>query len=590
MAEMPYEDGSTLPSGGRSEADKISDGLFKTILDKRNVRGLAWGRFFFIANFIGLAVLILLILHVLNSSFGLVVVQNTVEPATLSDRPLEELSEPELAQILADHAPNRVPVVIRDTLSVVPQADFTLEPLSVSLAGRTFSDEYATLTIGEIPLEGRLQILSDNLSAAEMHDAVVANVVRPSVARAWTFLESTFSREAVEAEKAERFPNDTLIFKSWISWDFVTNSSSSSAATAGLLTALLGSFLIITITALVALVVGVAAAIYLEEYASGEHWIENFIEINIRNLAAIPSIIYGMLGLAVFAQIFAVFTGGYLFGANLPPQSEDQIVIDVRQAFGLSGFSGGERETLNLTLNGARSENERIELMIENMGVDALTADETTRLVRTFFSYRVANLGNLSVFSSPPIDKVKSDIAAAVDSSKLTESQLASLEAALTKYGTFNVNGRTVLSAGITLALLILPIIIVNAQEALRAVPSTIREASYGMGATRWQTVSRQVIPAAVPGILTGVILAISRAVGETAPLLVVGASTFIGVNPNGPFSKFTVVPIQIYQWTSRPEQEFRNLAAAAIIVLLVVMLVTNGLAIFVRNRYSKQY
>lgn len=588
MAEMPY--GSTHLSDGGSEADKISDGLFKTLLHKRNTRGLAWGRFFFVANFIGLAVLILLILHVLNSSFGLVVVQNTVDPATLSDRPLEELSEPELAQILADNAPNRVPVVIRDILSVVPQADFTLEPMSVALAGKTFSDEYATLTIGEIPLEGRIQILSDNLSTTEMYDAVVANVVRPSIARAWTFLESTFSRQSVEAEKAERFPNDTLTFKSWISWDFITNSSSSSAATAGLLTALLGSFFIIVITASVALIIGVAAAIYLEEYSTGDNFIENAIEINIRNLAAIPSIIYGMLGLAVFAQIFAVFTGGYLFGANLPPQSEDQIVIDVRQAFGLNGFSGGEREALNLTLNSARTENERITLMIENIAVDALTAEETTRLIRTFFSYRVANLGNVNAFSSPPIDKVKNDIAVAVDISKLSESQLAALEGALTRYGTFNLNGRTVLSAGITLALLILPIIIVNAQEALRAVPSTIREASYGMGATKWQTVSRQVIPAAIPGILTGIILAVSRAIGETAPLLVVGASTFIGVNPNGPFSKFTVVPIQIYQWTSRPEQEFRNLAAAAIIVLLIVMLFTNGTAIFVRNRYSKKF
>src|SRR5690606_40793545 len=125
---------------------------------------------------------------------------------------------------------------------------------------------------------------------------------------------------------------------------------------------------------------------------------------------------------------------------------------------------------------------------------------------------------------------------------------------------------------------------------ALPILPSSIREASYGLGATKWQTISRQVLPAAFPGILTGIILSLSRAVGETAPLIVVGASTFIGIDPNGPFSKFTVVPIQIYQWTSRPELVFKNVAAAAIIVLLVVMLLMNTLAILIRNRFSRRY
>lgn len=571
-------------------AAKISEGLFKTNLNRRNMRGLAWGRFFYVANFVGLAVLIVLILHILNSSFGLIVVQNTVDPATLSDRPLEELNEAELVQILADHAAKRIPVAIRDYLSKVPEADFTFEPLRVALAGAVFPEAYADLTISEVLLEDRMQILIDNLSTGQLLDVVNANVVKPTIARAWTFLESTFNRAAVEAETAEKFPNDTLQFKAWINWDFITSSASSSAATAGLLTSLLGSFLIIAITAVIALIIGVAAAIYLEEYATGGNWVENLIQINIRNLAAIPSIIYGMLGLAVFAQMLGVFTGGYLFGVNLPPQSEDQIVIDMRQAFGLGRLSGGERQELNTILNGAETEDDRIQLMIEAVGTDKLTNTELARLIQTFFSYRVATFSNYSTFSTPNADQVKSDIANAVDTTRLPPGEITALETALTRYGSFNVNGRTVLSAGITLALLILPIIIVNAQEAIRGVPRSIREASYGMGATKWQTVSRQVLPAALPGILTGVILAISRAIGETAPLIVVGASTFIGVNPNGPFSKFTVVPIQIYQWTSRPEQEFRNLAAAAIIVLLIVMLTSNAAAILIRNRYSKSY
>jgi phosphate transport system permease protein len=149
-------------------------------------------------------------------------------------------------------------------------------------------------------------------------------------------------------------------------------------------------------------------------------------------------------------------------------------------------------------------------------------------------------------------------------------------------------NGRTVLSAGLTLALLVLPLIIINAQEAIRAVPRSLREAGYGLGATKWQVIWAHVLPSALPGILTGNILAMSRAIGETAPLVVVGASTFISVDPSGPFSKFTTLPAQIYQWTARPQDEFRRLAAAAIIVLLALLLTLNAVAVLLRNRYSK--
>jgi phosphate transport system permease protein len=150
-------------------------------------------------------------------------------------------------------------------------------------------------------------------------------------------------------------------------------------------------------------------------------------------------------------------------------------------------------------------------------------------------------------------------------------------------------NGRTILSAGLTLALLILPLLIINSQEAIRAVPRSLRQASYGLGATKWQTIWHHVLPSALPGILTGNILAISRAIGETAPLVVIGASTYIVMDPNGPFSKFTTLPIQIYQWTSRPQAEFRNIAAAAIIVLLVMLLTLNAAAVLLRNRYTRR-
>jgi phosphate transport system permease protein len=149
--------------------------------------------------------------------------------------------------------------------------------------------------------------------------------------------------------------------------------------------------------------------------------------------------------------------------------------------------------------------------------------------------------------------------------------------------------GRTVLSASMTMALLILPLIIINAQEAIRAVPNSIRQASLALGATKWQTIWNQVLPVAFPGILTGTILGMSRAIGETAPLVVVGAAAFITLDPNGPFSRFTALPIQIYQWTSLPNPEFRNLAAAAIITLLVLLLSLNSLAIYLRNRFQRR-
>lgn len=150
-------------------------------------------------------------------------------------------------------------------------------------------------------------------------------------------------------------------------------------------------------------------------------------------------------------------------------------------------------------------------------------------------------------------------------------------------------SGRTIVSAGLTMGLLILPVIIINSQEAIRAVPSSIREASYGLGATKWQTIWNQVLPAAMPGILTGTILALSRAIGETAPLIVIGASTFIVFDPSSPLSKFTALPIQIYTWTARPQPEFRSIAAGAIIVLLIMLLSMNATAIILRQRFRRK-
>ena len=150
--------------------------------------------------------------------------------------------------------------------------------------------------------------------------------------------------------------------------------------------------------------------------------------------------------------------------------------------------------------------------------------------------------------------------------------------------------GTSVLAAGLTMSLLVLPIIIVAAQEAIRSVPSELRAASLGMGATKWQTIVRVVMPAAIPGILTGGILALSRAIGETAPLVVLGLPLFLAFLPRTVFDMFTVLPMQIYNWTGRPQEEFQSLAAAGIIVLLVLLILMNSIAVLIRNKFQKRY
>lgn len=338
----------------------------------------------------------------------------------------------------------------------------------------------------DLPKDALVEILRDNVSAGlmrrlendkpfaershnDVYELVLERVVNPTIIQSWSLVDSLTMRSDIETVVAT-IPNGEMTFRSWVSLDFVTSPQSSRPEFAGIRTAILGSLWSILVTILIAMPVGVAAAIYLEEYA-GNTWYNKLIETNINNLAGVPSIIYGMLGLAVFVRTLEVFTSGKLFGL-----------------------------------------------------VDPTTA-----------------------------------------------------------------NGRTLMSAGLTLALLILPLIIINAREAIRAVPRSLREAAFGLGATKWQTVWSHVLPNAVPGILTGTILAVSRAIGETAPLVVIGASTFILVDPDGPFSKFTTLPIQIYNWTSRPQPEFRNLAAAAIVVLLVMLISLNATAVLLRNRFSQQ-
>lgn len=238
-----------------------------------------------------------------------------------------------------------------------------------------------------------------------------------------------------------------------LSWQFFTSYTSRRAENAGIYAALIGSMFVISMTAAIAVPVGVAAAVYLEEYG-GRGRLSRLIEINIANLAGVPSIIYGLLGLGLFVRAMQM--------------------------------------------------------------------------------------------------------------------------------------GQSVLAGASTLALLVLPVVILSTREALRAVPGSLREGSYALGATKWQTVWHQVLPAAYPGILTGLILALSRAIGETAPLVTIGALTYVPFAPDSIWSPFTVLPIQIFAWVSRPQAAFAENAAAAILVLLVLLLAMNGTAIAIRDRLQR--
>jgi phosphate transport system permease protein len=447
---------------------------FAAILKRRQNVGKVWEVFFLFSNVFALLVLFVLLLTILNGVFGLIAIQYDTEPTELSERPLAELNEEELVTLLTNKATddtrftNRLKVLLRDTLSQVATDQFTKAPMSEVLAGKVVDPAIAEKVVGDLTAVEIGKILSDNLSTGQLLESIEAQIIKPQIVSSWTFLQSVTNRAEIDQIMQDTYPEANLQWHSWISLDFLTSPLSTDPSLAGLRTAIVGTLLVITVTILFAFPLGLGAAVYLQEYAS-DNWINKIIETNIRNLAGVPSIIYGMLGLAVFVRVLEPLTSGSMFGVQ-------------------------------------------------------------------------------------------------------------------------GVNGRTVLAGGLTLGLVILPVIIINAQEAIKAVAPSMREASYGLGATKWQTVSRVVVPQAAPGILTGIILGVARAIGETAPLIVVmGAVTFLSQDPSGPFSRFTVIPFQIYQWASRPEEEFQALASAAILTLLVILLIINSFAIYLRFRTSKR-
>ena len=385
-----------------------------------------WQTAFLSSLLIAIVSLTALLLNVVDGAFGYVAFEYKEDPATISEKPLQDLSQEELLAIL--------------------QAN-------LSKGAYNKLNEEKTM---------------ERRSQADLYNLVLERILKVDTKKTYSLYDSLFRKAEIEMEVKEEFPEASLEFRYWLTPAFLSSPMSSRAEFAGVRTALFGSLWLVAIAIALALPVGVGAAVYLQEYAR-KNFINRLIQTNINNLAGVPSIVYGMLGLAIFVRAFEVFTSGAIFGIT-------------------------------------------------------------------------------------------------------------------------DTNGRTIMSAGLTMGILVLPLVIINAQEAIKAVPDSIRQAAYGVGATRWQTIWSHVLPNALPGILTGSILAMSRAVGETAPLIIVGASTFISVDPDGPFSKFTALPIQIYQWTARAQPEFHNIAAAAILVLLVLLLTLNATAILLRNRFQRRF
>jgi phosphate transport system permease protein len=402
------------------------DESFRQSLKGRYRIANIWQGLFFSALVIAILSLAALLYNVVDGAFGYVAFEYKNDPSEFTAKPLDDLNKQELLDIL-----------------------------KANLSSGAF-----TKLNNEKPMDKR--------SKSVLYTLVLERLIQIDTKQTWSMTESILRSRDIKAEVAEKYPKAKLEFRSWLTPVFLTTPMSSKAEFAGVRTAILGSLWMVGIAILFALPIGTGAAIYLQEYAS-KNFINRVIQTNINNLAGVPSIVYGMLGLAIFVRALEPFTSGSMFG--------------------------------------------------------------------------------------------------------VTDS-----------------NGRTILSAGLTMGVLVLPLIIINGQEAIKAVPDSLRQAAYGIGATRWQTVWHHVLPNALPGILTGSILAVSRAIGETAPLIVVGASTFISVDPDGPFSKFTALPIQIYQWTTRAQTEFHSIAASAIIVLLILLLTLNAAAILMRNRVQRKY
>jgi phosphate transport system permease protein len=340
-----------------------------------------------------------------------------------------------------------------------------------------------------------------------------------------------------------------------LSLKFLTNPPDNDPAEAGLYPAIFGSLWLLVLTAVFTLPLGVGTAIILEEFAPRRGWARRgwaFIQTNISNLSGVPSVVYGIVGLTAFVSMFQ------LFGNELNP------AVEVGVRYYDQFFNEADR-SLIVPVEGAAAPE-----TVPRPGMAATTA-----------SGEVVELHVIPDDAAWPEDP-------ALAARTVRESEYPGRIGDRAWYYVRLPFGRGVLAGALTLTLVILPVVVIASQEALRAVPRSLRDAALGLGATRWQAVWRVTLPAAVPGIMTGAILAMGRAIGEAAPLLMIAGIVFISNPPRNLMDDFTAMPLQIYNWAQRPQGEFHDVAASGIIVLLVVLLVFNAAAVFVRQRLQR--
>ena len=347
----------------------------------------------------------------------------------------------------------------------------------------------------------------------------------------------------------------TLMGVSTLSWRFLIMPPSPAAAESGMYPAIMGSVWVITLAMLFALPLGTASAILLEEYRPRSSWmraIQQIIELNITNLAGVPSVVYGILGLTVFVYMYPLFDGSGKPMLEWGVRYYDQFY--------------NEADTV-LLVPVASHDAPPVE---PREGMKAYDSDHQPVTLRV--------IGPDDPWPDNP-DQARVTLRSTDMGGRISEKS----------WHYFCLPfGRGVLAGALTLALVILPTIIIAAREALRAVPDPLREGSFALGATRWQTIRRVTLPAALPGIMTGAILAMSRAIGEAAPLIMISGIVFLSNPPRHLMDDFTVMPLQIFNWAQRPQADFHLLAASGIIVLLVILLVFNSIALYIRQRYQK--
>lgn len=595
-------------AGGNSKRYMPEDKAFFQGLEARRRRGRLGVLFNTFSVAVAALALLALFFNVVNQAFGTIGVVNAVEPKTLTaGRPLDALSNDELALILAEHVRGRLRVLIRNTISQVDIHKFTKSTVAEIVGDPNVDPAIAGELLKHISPAQQAALLANYADKNALRNLVLEEVVEQQVIASFPLFEAIFNFDSVKAEiegpiledykRRERLEEGAVTvirFHSWLQGKFLTTPMSSIPALAGVRSALIGSIGLMTVVVTVALPIGVGAAIYLEEYAH-HGFVNRMIETNVRNLAGVPSIIYGMLGLAIFVRALAPVTSGLIFHYNFDAPTVATVIERIAPVFeGAISYDGAAIRSESELVDVARVK--RIVDTFMFFGTPSLTMSGNSDVQE--LSQALAEALKITVDCVPVRADEAYDVEVRGDyyrfdvagDAVISDNTFDQLMASLVRMNSFSPNGRTLVSAGLTLVLLILPIIIINAQEAIRAVPHTVREASYGLGATRWQTIWHQVLPAALPGIMTGTILSVSRAVGETAPLIVVGAATFLVTDPTSPFSQFTAMPIQIYQWTARPQGQFADIAAAAIIVLLVLMLTLNAAAIVLRNRYSIRF